>query len=165
MTCHEILGFMSPALSTKILEDLFEADKATYRAALAAVAGARRVRPVFLERQPRTERHPAMIATLARPSLEDAAGTLLRTWLLKKHTPLIADFLDALGIAHRDGVVDGLPDGVEDAKLKTAVEKILAAHPHEVVTAYLYAFNHMNDTRWANLDQMLASDPRLQLAG
>ena len=59
---HELLGFMSPALANDIITSTIETDKPTYRATLNAVAQARHVRPVFLERQPKTQRHEAMIS-------------------------------------------------------------------------------------------------------
>jgi hypothetical protein len=165
MTFHEIVAFMSPALSNRLVQDVFASDKESYKAALSAVANARRVRPLFLERQPRADRHPAMIQTLSRPSMEEAAAGLVRAWLLKQHQPMLVDFLDALEIAHKDGIADDLPASVDDTKLRAAVERLLSKHPPEVVAVYLYAFNNMNDTRWQNLDAMLEQDARLQLGG
>src|SRR5262245_53781562 len=154
-TAHELLGFMSPALSAEILEHSHQFDKELYRATMAAVAQARRVRPVFLERRPRKDRHADMLATLSKPSMELAAGSLVRGWLLKKHKALLCDFLDALGLTHKEGVVDDLPPSVEDEKLRGAVEKVLANHPHEVVAVYLHAFYEMNEARWENLKTLL----------
>ena len=54
LTSHELLGFMSPGLALEILTYASEADKPLYRATLNAVAEARRLRPVFLEREART---------------------------------------------------------------------------------------------------------------
>jgi ABC-type antimicrobial peptide transport system ATPase subunit len=104
-----------------------------------------------------------MVATLARPALDVAAGGLIRAWLLKKQKAVLVDFLDALGIKHEDGVVENLPAEMDDAKLKSAVAALLARHPQEVVAVYLNAFNEMNEANWANLKTMLESDPRLQL--
>jgi hypothetical protein len=163
LTSHELLGFMSPALATDILVYAHESDKPVYRLALNAVAEARKVRPVFLERQPRAERHVTMLATLTRPSLEMPAGSLIRTWLVKKHKAMLVDFLDALGITHAEGVVDDLPKTMDDEKLRAAVETLLAKHPHEVVAVYLQAFNDMNEANWPNLKAMLEAEPRLQL--
>src|SRR3974377_1551921 len=109
LTSHELLGFMSPALALEILTYIYETDKPLYRAALSAVAEARKLRPVFLERQPRPQRHAAMLATLSRPALDLVAGNLIRAWLLKKHKQMLVDFLDALGIPHQEGVVEELP--------------------------------------------------------
>ena len=160
---HELIGFMSPALAGDILSFTFESEKPTYRAVLQAVAEARRVRPVFLERQSRAERHAAMLSTLTRPNLDIAAGTLLRTWLVRKHQAMLEGFLDALGIPHEKGVVESLPEAVDDVKLKAAVEGLLAKHPPEVVAVYLNAFNDMNEANWPNLKALLESDSRLQL--
>jgi hypothetical protein len=165
LTSHELIGFMSPALASEIITFAFESDKPTYRAALGAVAEARHVRPVFLERQPKAQRHSTMAATLTRPALEAVASTLIRSWLVKKHKTMLVDFLNALQIENSEGVVDDLPVSVDDEKLKSAVEGLLAKYPHESVSVYLHAFNDMNEANWANLKSMLETDPRLQLGG
>ena len=88
LTSHELLSFMSPALALEILTYASEADKPLYRATMNAVAEARKLRPVFLEREPRPKRHSMMLATLARPTMELYTGNLIRNWLLKKYTDL-----------------------------------------------------------------------------
>jgi hypothetical protein len=163
LTSHELFGFMSPALANDILAFTFESDKPTYRAILNGVAEARKVRPIFLERQPRTQRHALVIATLARPNLEPVASNLIRTWLVKKERTMLVDFLNALAIPNNEGVVDDLPKTVDDEKLKSAIETLLAKYRPEAVAVYLNAFNDMNEAHWANLKTMLEGDPRLQL--
>jgi hypothetical protein len=154
---------MSPSLALDILTYTYETDKPTYRAVLGAVADSRKLRPVFLERQPRDQRHITMIAALTRPALEAATGNLIRTWLLKKHKQMLADYLDALGIPHTDGVVEDLPATMDDAKLRAAVDVLLAKYPPEAVAVYLHAFNDMNQVEWPGLKTMLDADSRLQL--
>lgn len=163
LTSHELMGFMSPGLANEILNFTYESDKPTYKATMNGVAQALRVRPVYLERQPRPQRHASMAQVLSKPGMDAAAGTLLRAWLLQKHKPMLKDFLNALEIKNEEGVVDNLPDSVDDAKLKSAIDMILSKHPHEAVAVYLNAFNEMNEANWANLKQMLESDSRLQL--
>jgi hypothetical protein len=165
LTSHELFGFMSPALANDILSFTFESDKPAYKATMAAVAEAKRVRPVFLERQPRAERHAAMAAAMARPNLDAAAAALLRAWLVKKHAAMLVDFLNALEIKNENGVVEDLPATMDDAKLKSAIEVLTAKYPHEVVAVYLNAFNAMNEAGWSNLKTILESDARLQLGG
>ena len=162
---HELIGFMSPALATEILTYTLETDKPMYRTVLSGVAEARHVRPVFLERKAKTERHNLMVSTLSKPSMDAVSANLLRTWLLKKYKEMLVDFLNALGIAHKDGVVEDLPAEMDDAKLKSAVDTLLAKYPHEVVAVYLNAFNEMNEVEWPNLKAMLTTDQRLQLGG
>jgi len=154
---------MSPALATDILQFTFDSDKPAYKATLSAVAQAKHVRPVFLERQPREARHLAMLTALTKPQLDAAAAALLRAWLVKKHKAMLADFLNALDIPNEDGVVEDLPSAPDDARLKAAVEVLLGKYVHEVVAVYLNAFNDMNTANWPNLKTMLESDARLQL--
>ncbi len=165
LTSHELIGFMSPGLAQEILTYAHESDKPLYRTTLAAVAEARKLRPVFLERQPRPQQHQAMLTTLAKPGLEAVTANLLRTWLLKKYKNMLMDFLDALGIQHKEGVVDDLPKTMDDAKLTAAVDTLLGKYPPEVVAVYLNAFNEMNEVEWTNLNKMLEADKRLQVGG
>lgn len=162
LTSHELFGFMPPTLAAEILEHSYTHDRELYRATVTAVANIRRVRTVFLDKQPRPARHAGMVAYLSRPGMEIAAGTLLRGWLLKGHQSLLVDFLDGVSIAHKDGVVDDLPESVDDAKLKSAVDSLLAKHPVDVVKVYLHSFNSMNESKWQNLDALLKEDTRLQ---
>jgi hypothetical protein len=163
LTSHELFGFMSPTLANEILAFTFESDKPTYRATLNTVAQARHLRPVFLERQSKAQRHATMLSALSKPSLELMAGNLLRAWLLKKYKAMLVDFLNALEIKNEEGVVEGLPASMDDAKLKAAVEILLAKYPPEVVAVYLNAFNDMNEAGWTNLKSLLENDSRLQL--
>src|SRR4029077_20354247 len=103
-----------------------------------------------------------MISILSRPGLDAVAGGLIRAWLVKTHKPMLAGFLNSLGIQNNEGVVDDLPAAVDDAKLKSAIESLLAKYPPEIVAVYLNAFNDMNEANWANLKTMLESDVRLQ---
>jgi len=163
LTSHELFGFMSPALAGEIVNYTYESDKPTYKATLGAVAQARHLRPVFLERQSRVQRHESMISSLSKPALDTVAGGLIRAWLMKKYKAMLVDFLNALGIQNNEGVVDNLPAVMDDAKLKSAIETLLKKYPPEVVAVYLNAFNDMNEANWANLKTMLESDARLQL--
>jgi hypothetical protein len=165
LTSHELLGFMSPSLAQQIITYAYESDKPLYRATLQAVADARKVRYVFMERQPRADRHNAMVATLSKPALEMVTSNLVRTWLLKKYKGMLVDFLDALAITHNEGVVEDLPASVPEEKLRGAVDVLLSKYPPEVVAVYLNAFNDMNEVDWPNLKAMLQSDQRLQLGG
>ena len=154
---------MSPALANDILNFAYESDKPTYKATLNGVATALRVRPIYLERQPRPQRHASMISILSRPGLDTVAGGMIRAWLVQKQKPMLVDFLNALEIKNENGVVDDVPKTVDDAKLKSAIETLLAKYPPEIVAVYLNAFNDMNEAHWANLKTLLESDTRLQL--
>jgi len=155
---------MPPALAQEVLDFIYTNDKPLYKAVLAGVADAKHVRPVFLEKKPRAERNADMLSFLARPRLEDISANLLRGWLLKAQTAMITGFLDQLGVAHKEGVVEEFPETIDDAKLKDAVESLLAKHPKETVAVYLNTIKATSVPSWKNLEEMLSTDPRLQLA-
>jgi hypothetical protein len=162
-TAYELFGFMPATLSTEIMEQTFATNKELYRATLAAVAEARRVRPVYLEKKPRVDRHKDMIDMLSRPRMNLAAATLIRGWLITNEKTMLVDFLDSLGVEHKEGAVDNLPDTIEDDKFKAAVDLLLSKYPKEKVTVYLHAFDEMNEVQWPSLKTTLETDPRLQL--
>ena len=162
LNSHELFGFMSPDLASQIVEVTFGDDKDTYKATVAAVAQARKLRPIFLQRQPAAARNKILLESLSRPGMAQSADNLLRTWLIKSQTQMLKDFLDACGIEHEDGVVEDLPDSVADDKLAAGVASVLEKHPKENVLVYLHAFNTMNECAWKNLDELLQTDDRLQ---
>ncbi|MCD6338131.1 MAG: hypothetical protein J7M29_01955 [Verrucomicrobia bacterium] len=164
LKCHELIGFMPQELANEIVQFLFASDKPTYRAALAAVAEANRVRPVFLERKPRVQRHAEMLSALSRPRMEEAAATVLREWLLKAEKPMIIDFLDTLGISHEDGLVEEFPEEVDEGKLQEAVDKLLAKYPPIKVSVYLNTMMATSGVGWKKLGELVDSDERLQIA-
>ncbi len=163
MKSYEVFAALPPALGAGIMEALAESDKEVYRTVVVAVAQVRKVRPIFLDRQPRANRFPALAASLGRPALAVLADNSLRTWLIKKHSALLADFLDALQIPHENGVVESLPQSVEDDAVRRAIDLLLQKHPPEPVAIYLRVFNEMNDAGWENFDRIVEDDPRLKL--
>ncbi len=161
---HELLGFVSAELGNQLLTDSAEDNKEVYDATVIGVAAKRNMRPQFLKRQPKPARHRMMLECLQRPAFEEVAASLLRGWLLHHQSQLLVDFLDALEIEHKNGEVDDLPSTVSDEALDKAIGGILAKHDREIVILYLHAFHSMNDAGWANLEEALTSDERLQFA-
>lgn len=164
MTYHELFGFMPPELAKRILDETYAEQKEVYKATLKAVADAKKLRPAFYEKKPRTERDADILNMLAKPRLEEVGAALLRGWLMKSQSQLLIDFLNALGLKHEKGIVDDFPEQLDDAKLKSAIDAVMAKHPRDVVLVYLHAFANMNEAGWANLNEMLEKDERLQLA-
>ena len=163
MTLNEIIGFMSPELANEILDDTFKEDKQLYKAISGEVAGALKLPPVFFEQKPRNERNKIILDMLTRPRMQASAATLLRGWLVKTESEMLADFLDTLGIQHKNGVVEDFPETVDEAKINAAVDKLLEKYPQEKVLVYLNSFSAMNDAPWESLTKRLQDDKRLQL--
>ena len=165
LTFHELIGFMSPKMANRILEDTQANNREVYRALVASMAQAQKMRPVFIGRQPKERRHKSFVQMLSRAGSEEHAGNLIRGWLFKEHKDVLTGFLGKLGIEHEEGMVDDLPESISDDALNAAVDLLIEKYDRELVAVYLTAFNASNDNRWGNLDALLAEDERLQFHG
>jgi hypothetical protein len=162
LSFHELIGFMSPKMANRILEDTQANNREVYRALVASMAQAQKMRPVFIGRQPKERRHKSFVQMLSRAGSEEHAGNLIRGWLFKEHKDVLTGFLGKLGIEHEEGMVDDLPESISDDALNAAVDLLIEKYDRELVAVYLTAFNASNENRWGNLDALLAEDERLQ---
>jgi hypothetical protein len=165
LSFHELIGFMSPKMANRILEDTQANNREVYRALVASMAQAQKMRPVFIGRQPKERRHKNFVQMLSRAGSEEHAGNLIRGWLFKEHKDVLTGFLGKLGIEHEEGMVNDLPESISDDALNGAVNLLIEKYDQELVAVYLTAFNASNENRWSNLDTLLAEDERLQLHG
>ena len=165
LSFHELIGFMSPKMANRILEDTQANNREVYRALVASMAQAQKMRPVFIGRQPKERRHKNFVQMLSRTGSEEHAGNLIRGWLFKEHKDVLTGFLGKLGIEHEEGMVNDLPESISDDALNGAVNLLIEKYDQELVAVYLTAFNASNENRWGNLDALLAEDERLQFHG
>ncbi len=110
---------------------------------------ARSVSSMPLEKK---KRHLGSLAGVS----ELVAARLLVAYHLDRHRPMMASFLDALGIAHEDGVIadeDLQPPGQE--RLQAAVAAINASYPAEDVSLYLSTLMWQDPGTWGALSQLL----------
>jgi len=141
-----------------------EKEKPLYKATLESLAKQRKLRPVFLERKPRTERHAWMLEALGRKINEGLSAQLLQIWLVSQQTKLLCDFLDSLGIAHdENGTVESIPADPGREALEKAIEQLFANHEPEDIAIYLHAFQALDENGWPSLQTILDTDPRLKL--
>jgi hypothetical protein len=97
------------------------------------------------------ERRAKMLAQVG-----DVPDTVATRALIAYHfahqRPLMAAFLDALGIAHEDGLIAGedLPAPAPE-KLETAVAAIRASFPADDVERYLHTLATLDGETWAGL--------------
>jgi len=163
MKPYQMFGSLTAELAARILDDLHKEQKDLYRTTMQAAAQSLKVRPVFLERQPRSDRNKRIAKALGHPDMNLVASNAISAWLIKTQQAMLSEFLDSLKIKHDKGVVEDLPPAVDDAALNAAVDNLLAKYPQEVATLYLQAFYEMNEVRWPNLALLLRDDIRLQL--
>ena len=164
MKCYEIFSKLSPELTNEIFAYLLEFEKPVYKAMILNLATRRKLRPVFIERKPKNDRHLWLQQALSLKNADDITMQLLQIWLLGAQRELICEFLDSLGIEHDGkGVVENLPTEPPREKLNDTITKLLEKRSPEVVAVYLHAFQAMDETGWAVLDDALATDSRVSL--
>jgi hypothetical protein len=120
--------------------------------ALAVLASARHMRPQAA-RALSPDAQARILATVLDPGESLAQGLLIALHLAERR-PMLAAFLDALGLPHEDGVLkeeaDTLPP-VEEEKARAAAAA-LTRFPSPQVLVYLNALWLQDPERWAALE-------------
>lgn len=143
---------MPPATRLTAADAFWRDDQGGEQQAEAIVFLARRLnfRPKALQSLA-VERRAKMLAQAS--DIPDTVATrALISYHFATQRPLMAAFLDALGIAHEDGLIaaEDVPAPDPD-KLKTAVEAIRASFPADDVGRYLDTLVTLDGDTWAGL--------------
>lgn len=101
------------------------------------------------------DRKARHLATL--PSLPDAlAARALVVYHLAEQRPLMGAFLDALGIAHENGLIQDDSVKPDAAKIGPAADAIAKQFPADDVRLYLETLLCQDPGTWAALDRVVA---------
>lgn len=102
----------------------------------------------------RRARHLAQMGDVTDP----IATRALIAYHFAAQRPLMAAFLDALGIAHDDGLItaEDLAPPAPDA-LATAVQAVRASFPSDDVELYLRTLATLDGDTWTHLESLLTS--------
>ncbi len=122
--------------------------------ALLAVAAHYRFRTKSVRTLP-LEKKVRYLASL--PGLSDSvAGRVLVAYHLAHQRPMLGAFLDALGIAHDNGVLKAdEPKAPEPEQLKAAVAALRAAYPKEDVDLYFQTLLVQDAETWGGLADLI----------
>jgi Putative nucleotidyltransferase substrate binding domain len=103
------------------------------------------------------ERRAKQLAQIG--DVSDALATrALIAYHFAAQRPLMAAFLDALGLAHENGLITQEEVAPPDRdKLQAAFEAVRQAHPAEDVALYLRTLAALDGDTWVNLDALLAA--------
>jgi hypothetical protein len=165
MSPNDIFVQMPETTCAVMLGELFDNEKPLYKNLIENLAKQRKLRPIFVERKPRAERFAWIKEALGRRQNEPIAANFLQIWLVSRHSAMLCDFLDSLGIKHDDnGTVDKIPSQPEKPLLEAAISALLDKYESPLVAVYLHAFQALDETGWPLLDEIIAADARLQLA-
>ena len=124
--------------------------------AQAAIVKVLHVRPQAARTVP-AERKAAALASVSEPS-ELLAASLLVALHLGLRRALLATFLDAVGLAHDQGLLaeDGAGEPVSEDAARRGVEALLAAYPPDQVRTYLNTLYLQDHGRWQALERAAA---------
>ena len=93
---------------------------------------------------------------ISLPGLSElVAARLLVAYHLEQQRPMMASFLDALGIGHEDGLIAGDDIAPPDpAALRTAATTLAGAYPPEEVALYLSTLVWQDPDTWGPLAEL-----------
>jgi len=156
MRSNEIFSRMSPEEALAFLDEAHREAPRVEEIALSAAAGAFRLRPVFLRRQPRKRQAEWMRQALARKALAGVAEEVLAEYFLEYHNDLLSEWLDALGLEHEKGALKteapACPKPADLAKLVAEFRKGKDPDRRELL---LRAFAAQTAIEWPDLEALL----------
>lgn len=166
MNAHQIYQNADPSLITELFTWLRNEEKDLYKNAVSSLANDRKLRPLFIQKKSLPEQFAWLHKTLKLKSTDMMGEHLFQLFFMKGNEELLVTFCDAMGIEHDGkGAVEGeLPEALDAAKTKEAVDALLAKFDSKLVTAYLYVFNLQTTGGWSSISAILESDDRLKLA-
>lgn len=157
MRSYQIFASLPPERSQALLRMLSEKLPIVFAQALGAACVALRARPVYLRRQPFEKRAEAIRRALARVSADPVAAEVLAAYFLECRKPLLVEWLDLVGLAHVEGVLEAdAPPPPAETKLRKAAEEFLGADQDPDRRLLLRAFSAQQAIEWPALDALLA---------
>lgn len=123
-----------------------------YPAALGAIVRQRKMRPQAA-RAMSVEEQAAAVASVLDPG-EPLAGALLVALHLAERRPLLAAFLESLGLPHEDGVMKEEADAatLDAARVEAAARALAERFPREQVACYFNVLLLQDPERWSALE-------------
>jgi hypothetical protein len=162
---HEIFSRMPTEAGQSLCQFLQANEKPLYKATIESLAQAKKLRPVFIERKPRSDQHKWIVEQLNRRANDGIAAHLLQVWLVGAHKALLCEFLDGFNIPHdENGTLESLPEAPPKQEVQKIVSQLCDKHGTTLVGIYLNAFQALDETGWPSLAEVIAEDPRLQFA-
>lgn len=146
---HRLLTEMSPDRLAEVYRALPDA----VRDALdVPIATALNSRPASVRKRPEELKLKALRAYFVRKRDDDTAGDLLRAYLLGPRKELVTGFLDATGVPHEDGQIEG-DEQPDPAKIPDALAAARKEHGDADVELYL----EIARRQWPELEELGAA--------
>ena len=157
MRSYQVFAGLAPQHAEQVLTRLAEKAPAMFGQALAAASAALKARPIYLQRQPFSKRAEAVRRTLSRVATNAIADEVLAVYFLECRKELLVEWLDLLGVKHKDGTLEAdAPPPPAEKKLRDAFDRFRAAGEDPDRDLLLRAFAAQDAVEWPVLDALLA---------
>ena len=154
---------LSPERKHHAAESFWKDDNASMEQTEAVLAIAHRIkfRVHSVLKMPREKKARQLVALTGVSEL--VAARLLVAYHLDQQRPMMAAFLDALGVKHEDGLIADEDLAAPDPEaLKSAVRTLTSAYPPEDVALYLSTLIWQDPDTWGGLSELPESRPVVQ---
>jgi hypothetical protein len=156
MRSYQVFAGLAPDHAQRLLARLAEKAPAMFVQAVAAASAALKARPVYLQRLPFEKRAEAVRRALSRVAANVVADEVLAVYFLECRKELLVEWLDGVGVEHKDGtLVADAPAQPAEKKLRAAVESFRAADDPDR-DLLLRAFAAQDAVEWPVLEALLA---------
>jgi hypothetical protein len=163
MKASELFTLISPELRSEIISHMDTQHPAAYRLVLTQLAAARKMRPVFMAKKSKAEQIAFLEKMLGVRSHHEATLQVIQLWLLKGQQDMLGTFLDAVGIEHKEGEVENLPEEISDAAAKKGVDALLVKFAPDRAAVYLHMFQTQKAGGFPSLTKAIEEEPKLAL--
>jgi hypothetical protein len=155
LTPSRLWGALDPETRRLAAETNYEVDDESARLeADMAIAAALRYRPQAVRKLPASKRVGYLLRAV-RPG-DSLASSLLLALHLGHRAPMLAAFLDRLGIEHEDGAIrDDKLEPPAAESLAAAVTGLYERFPREDVDLYLSALIALDQHTWVHLPEAI----------
>jgi len=159
MRAFQVFGSMSPEQAEGFFRALHEQAPGVFAQAVGAASAAMNSRPQYLMKQPMDKRIRAVRRALSRVHADAVAEEMLAVYFLECRQPVLADWLDRVGLEHEDGILqEDAPSEPPRDVLEKCVADYRAASSDEDRAdreLLLRAFAAQSSIEWPGLEELL----------
>ncbi|MBW2713553.1 MAG: hypothetical protein JRC77_07355 [Deltaproteobacteria bacterium] len=156
MRAFQIFAAMSNERVADILKAMGEESPGILMQAVQVAAATMNARPAYLNKLPFDKKATAIRRALARVTANEIAEEILAVYFLQVRKEMLAEWLDALGLEHEEGILkQGNPGQPPEEGLRATIKSFLAGDGPEDRLLLLQTFGSQNIIDWPVLDEVL----------
>lgn len=153
-----------------LLQGKTAGSEATVRNILNALAKSMRFRPDYIRRRDPAKNTADLVKRVGTQDFLEFRDDVIRASIVAQRTPMLVAFLDAVGVPHKNGFVEGEPDPPNASQFAKGIREILTQFNPREVAQYLGYLALYGGSFWSalpsaihelniNLPALLAPEP------